>query len=243
MMKWMLIPVLILAAAAAAAVEPTRQVLIPAGSFMMGKDGESDHAPAHIVELDAFYLDATEVTNAQYAAFCAETETDPPFFWGMQAFHCGPDYPDHPVVGVSWYDARNYAEWLGRRLPTEAEWEYAARGGLVGRNYSHGDTLNAVQYAPTGNGTSPVGGYPPNGFGLHDMTGNVVEWVSDWYDRDYYAAAPIFDPPGPGAGKFKVIRGGGWKTGPACARVYHRTALQSNWVDFNVGFRCARNVE
>ena len=109
-------------------------------------------------------------------------------------------------------------------------------------NFSHGDTLNTSQYAPRNKGTSPVAQYPPNGFGLHDMTGNVLEWVIDWYDGDYYEASPINDPPGPGKGKFKVVRGGGWKTGPSCARVYHRTGLQRNWVDFNVGFRCVKDV-
>jgi sulfatase modifying factor 1 len=222
------------------------EVLIPAGTFVMGSGAEGDCAPEHEVSLDAFYLDKFEVTNAHYQAFCEATDHRLPEFWGMEVYHCGPAFPDHPVMGISWWDAQEYADWCGKRLPSEAEWEYAARGGLVGAPFPWGDELtpehaNYVQSAH--HGTVPVGSYSPNGFGLHDMIGNVNEWVADRYVPDYYAHSPVANPPGPEEGKFRVFRGGGWHTGPGCARVHFRNALPSNWVDFAVGFRCARDAD
>jgi len=228
---------------AAAPAEP-EMVLIPGGTFLMGQTGHADFSPQHEVTISPFYMDKHEVTNASYQEFCEATGRRLPEFWGMEEYRSGPGYPDHPVVGVSWIDANAYAAWRGARLPTEAEWEYAARGGLAGKNYSHGDDLDSTLYAPggwTGDGApSAVCSYPPNGYGLCDMTKNVLEWVNDFYGREYYAGAPELDPTGPGYGKFHVCRGGGWHTGPYCSRVYIRTALQNNWVDFNVGFRCAK---
>ena len=116
-------------------------VLVPGGEFLMGSDSEGDHSPVHKVYIDSFYIDRCVVTNAQYLKFCEATGHRLPDFWGMEGFRCGPDYPNHPVITVSWYDATEYAKWCGRRLPTEAEWEYAARGGLVGMDYPNGDTL------------------------------------------------------------------------------------------------------
>ena len=104
-------------------------VLVPGGEFPMGSDSEGDHSPVHKVHVDSFYMDKYEVTNAQYLRFCEATGHRLPEFWGMEGFRCGPDYPNHPVVTVSWYDATEYAKWCGKRLPTEAEWEYAAREG------------------------------------------------------------------------------------------------------------------
>ena len=232
---------------------PGGLILIPGGEFLMGKDGEGDCEPAHVVRIDSFYMDKCEVTNAQYARFCAATGHPLPEFWDMEEFHCGADFPDHPVVGVSWRDARAYAAWAGKRLPTEAEWEYAARGGLVGMDYPCGPEIepaaanyfirDAAQLALYKGGTVPVGGYPPNGHGLHDMAGNVVEWVADCYDREYYKESPADNPAGPEKGRFRVIRGGGWHSGPYCNRVYYRNALPGQWLDFNVGFRCARDAE
>jgi len=157
---------------------PTAElVLIPGGEFLMGSDSEGDHCPAHSVYVASFYMDRCEVTNAQYLAFCRATDHRLPEFWGMSGFRCGPDYPNHPVVGVNWYDAALYAEWCGKRRPAEAKWEYAARGGLVGMSFPNGDTLQPSD----GNynksekgGPVAVGSYPANGFGLHDMQGNVV---------------------------------------------------------------------
>ncbi len=221
------------------------EVLIPAGTFIMGSGAEGDCAPEHEVQLDTYYLDKFEVTNARYQAFCEATGHRLPEFWGMEVYHCGPEFPDHPVVGVSWGDAQEYAEWRGKRLPSEAEWEFAARGGLVGARFPWGDGLTPehANYAGSAHhGTVPVGSYPANGYGLHDMIGNVSEWVADRYAADYYARSPLVNPPGPAEGKFRVFRGGGWHTGPGCARVSFRNALPGNWVDFSVGFRCARDA-
>lgn len=223
-------------------VEP---VLIPGGEFLMGSDWEGDHHPAHRVYIDAFYLDKHEVTNAEYLTFCQVTGHRLPEFWGMSGFRCGPDYPNHPVIGVSWYDATLYAEWCGKRLPTEAEWEYAARGGLAGMSFPNGETLQPSDgnYKESDKGGPvAVGSYPPNGFNIHDMQGNVVEWVWDFYGSDYYSSSPAANPHGPEHGRFRVIRGGGWHSGASCNRVYYRNALPPNWVDFNVGFRCAKDL-
>jgi iron(II)-dependent oxidoreductase len=221
-------------------------VLIPAGEFMMGHDSEGDHSPVHKVYIDSFYMDKYEVTNAQFQKYCEETESNYPEYWGMEEFKSGPEFPNHPVVGISWSEANKYAEWAGKRLPTEAEWEYAAHGGLVDNNYPYGpepDTSKArFTFEGKTEGSMPVGSYPPNGFGLHDMSGSVVEWVSDYYDGEYYNNSPEKNPAGPEDGKFKVIRGGGWHSGPYCNRVYFRNALRSNWRDIAVGFRCAKDA-
>jgi formylglycine-generating enzyme required for sulfatase activity len=223
-------------------VQATPMILIPAGEFLMGDSDGEDSSPVHKVYLDAFYVDAHEVTNAQYLKFCVETERSLPEFWGMDVYRSGPSFPDHPVVGVSWSEASAYAEWRGKRLPTEAEWECAARGGLVLRRYHTGDVLDSTvaNYAKS-QGPKPVCSYPPNGFGLCDMTGNVCEWCADLYGYDFYSSSPDSNPTGPEAGKFRVIRGGGWHSGKGCCCVYYRNALPSNWRDFNVGFRCVRD--
>lgn len=225
---------------------PAELVLIPEGEFLMGENAERDYSPAHAVRLDAFYIDRYEVTNAQYHRFCQATGHTLPEFWGMSGYRCGPDFPNHPVVGVSWWDAADYAAWCGKRLPTEAEWEYAARGGLVGVDFPNGSSLDPSDgnYNKSDKGGPiPVGCYRTNGYGLYDMQGNVVEWVADFYDADYYAISPTVNPHGPEKGRFRVIRGGGWHSGASCNRVYYRNALPSNWVDFNVGFRCAKDLE
>jgi sulfatase modifying factor 1 len=227
-----------------AADAPSKLIFIPGGQFLMGKDGEGDCEPAHLVRVESFYMDECEVTNAEYLAFCRATDHPLPEFWGMDEFHSGPGFPDHPVVGVSWRDAQTYADWAGKRLPTEAEWEYAARGGLVGMDYPCGPEIDPAlanyfvrdpaQRDRYIGGTVAVGNYPPNGYGLHDMAGNVVE---------YYKESPPASPAGPEKGKFRVIRGGGWHSGPYCNRVYYRNALPGQWLDFNVGFRCAKDAD
>ena len=213
----------------------------------MGAEGEGDFSPTHRVTLQAFYLDSKEVTNAQYDAFCRETDCLRPEFWGMAIYRSGPQYPDHPVVGVSWGDARAFCEWAGKRLPTEAEWEYAARGGMEGMKYPYGDDRDPEManywIRDRVRGPMEVGSFPPNGYGLFDMSGNVAEWVHDFYDGDYYGVSATVNPKGPEGGKFKVIRGGGWRSGPGCTTVIHRNGLVPQWRDINVGFRCAKNVE
>jgi formylglycine-generating enzyme required for sulfatase activity len=229
------------------AAPPEGMVSIPAGEFVMGKDGAAsdDFSPAHKVQLRAFFLDVHEVTNAMYLRFCRETGHALPEFWGMDAFHSGPSFPEHPVTGVSWADAAAYAKWAGKRLPTEAEWEYAARGGQAGLEFPGGDTLTDKDANINGSsrkGTAPVCSYPRSRFGLCDMAGNVNEWMADAYSADYYKSSPALDPHGPAATRFRVIRGGGWHSGVSCNRVYYRNALPANWLDFNVGFRCAKDA-
>lgn len=211
----------------------------------MGSDTKGDHSPAHEVQLKSFYIDRYEVTNTEYQAFCEATDRKMPEFWEMNRYRSGPAYPHHPVIGISWIDAGAYAKWCKKRLPTEAEWEYAARGGLAGKKYPHGDTLSKEHgnYTHSGHsGPMQVGQYPANGYGLFDMQGNVLEWVQDRYDADYYAQSPKQNPTGPNRGRFRVIRGGGWHSNPTCNQVFWRNALPANWVDFNVGFRCAKNA-
>jgi sulfatase modifying factor 1 len=220
-------------------------ILIPGGEFLMGNDTDENHSPAHAVRLEAFYLDAHEVTNGDYYEFCLATGHRLPEFWGIDARRSGPQFPDHPVVGVSWQDAADYAAWRGKRLPTEAEWEYAARGGLEGKDYPAGDTLSPsdANYSDSGIGAPvEVGTFAPTGLGLYDMSGNVFEWVADRYSPQYYDESPEMDPPGPETGRLRVIRGGGWHSGPYCNRTYYRNALPPQWVDFAVGFRCARDA-
>ncbi len=220
---------------------------VPGGSFIMGKEPNPNahyiDDPAHEVRVDSFYLDKYEVTNSQYHRFCMETGHSLPEFWGMDAFCSGPSFPDHPVVGVCWADAVQYAAWAGKRLPTEAEWEYAARGGLVQKNFPGGDFLDSTlaNYYGTYGHALPVGSFPPNAFGLCDMAGNVVEWVQDYYDKDYYLESPGENPTGPLVGKRRVIRGGGWRSGKSCNSCWFRQSLRPYWVDINVGFRCARD--
>jgi formylglycine-generating enzyme required for sulfatase activity len=148
---------------------------------------------------------------------------------------------------VSWRDAAAFADWKGKRLPTEAEWEYAARGGLSGIDFPFEGDLDSTKANFSNHryhlGTQPVGSYPPNAYGLYDMAGNVVEWVADYYDTDYYSSGVADNPTGPEKGRFRVIRGGGWHSGPSCNRVYFRNALPTGWVDINVGIRCARDAE
>lgn len=217
-------------------------VFVPAGSFLMGSEDAADTKPVHEVFIDAFYIDKCEVTNAQYMKFCEESDMDLPEFWGMARYSSGPDFPNHPVMGISWSEAGDYADWCGKRLPTEAEWEYAARGGLTGERYPNGGSLDStVANYWKSDGPRPVGSYPPNGYGLYDMLGNVAEWCSDIYGYEFYGASPDSNPTGPEKGKFRVIRGGGWHTGPGCSTVIFRNGLRSNWRDFSVGFRCAKD--
>ncbi len=203
--------------------------------------------PAHQVNVNSFYMDMYEVTNRQYYEFCMVTGHRLPEFWGMAIFKSGPDFPDHPVVGVSQSDARDYAEWAEKRLPTEAEWEYAARGGLEDIDYPYGETADhsRARYndPEAERGPVPVGLYEPNGYGLYDMSGNVWEWVSDWFDERYYPTSPEDNPKGPDHGSFRVLRGGGWHSGPGCVTVHYRNALPQHWVDHAGGFRCVKEAK
>jgi formylglycine-generating enzyme required for sulfatase activity len=188
-------------------------------------------------------MDKYEVTNKQYFDFCIATNTALPQFWGMNEFRSGPDFPDFPVVGISFFDAEKYAKWCGKRLPTEAEWEYASRGGLVGKSFPWGDQVDStkVNYSKKYKGILKVGSFQPNTYGLYDITGNVWEWTTDFYSDNYYAVSPSENPRGPERGRFKVIRGGSWHSGPMCVQTYYRNGLSSSWVDIGVGFRCVKD--
>lgn len=203
-------------------------VLIPAGEFQMGdsfSELDNDTRPVHTVYLDAFYMDVYEVTNAQYKKFMDATGHSAPSDWNDPNFNA----PNNPVVGANWYDAKAYADWAGERLPTEAEWGKAPRGGLVGKYYPWGDGINHDNANYEGIGgediwtyipgkkdiwtyTSPVGSFAPNGYGLYDMTGNAWEWCADWYDSNYYSSSPKSNPKGPDSGIYKVLRGGSWSS-------------------------------
>jgi formylglycine-generating enzyme required for sulfatase activity len=250
-MKTALVTALLLISASGLAadvptVAPTEQLLIPAGEFIMGRAESSEELTPHPVKLSAFHIDKHEVTNAQYHAFCVATEHDLPVFWGLDRFRCSLDFPDHPVVGVSQAEAAKYAEWVGRRLPTEAEWEYAARGGLASLSYDTGDVLEDqganTKSAKLG-GPVAVGSFEPNAYGLYDMVGNVREWVADYYAEDYFANSPVDNPQGPEKTRWMVIKGGGWYSGKSCNMVHVRNALPRSWSDFNVGFRCASDAD
>ncbi len=228
--------------------KPGDMVLIPGGTFMMGKNSNpgADFSPSHAVEVDSFLMDKHEVTNAEYRAFCDATGYKFPEFWNMDIFRCGEKYPGYPVVGINWFDAQKYAEWAGKRLPTEAEWEYAARGGLVGKDYPTGDTLGRTEDRKPSeiwvNRIVQSAMFPPNAFGLYDMDGNVWEWTGDKYNEQYYSISPPKNPIGHATGSNRVIRGGSWHSGGMCKRVYFRKGLPPNWVDFAVGFRCAKSL-
>jgi iron(II)-dependent oxidoreductase len=224
-------------------------VLIPGGEFIMGKDSEKgyDFSPAHKVKVDSFYMDRHEVTNEEYVRFCEETGHRLPEFWNTDIFRSGIDYQDYPVVGIDWSDANKFAAWAGKRLPTEAEWEYAARGGLVDKDYPNGNNWTkeiAKQDTSTWkNLVDPVEYYESNGFGLYDMSGNVWEWVADRYSEAYYSKSETDNPAGAKSGNNRVIRGGSWHSGAMCKKVYYRKGLTSNWCDFAVGFRCVKDFD
>ncbi|MFX1599843.1 MAG: formylglycine-generating enzyme family protein, partial [Promethearchaeota archaeon] len=231
-------------------IQETNQgmVHIPGGDFIMGKDSdhEADFSPAHKVSVNSFYIDKHEVTNAEYYEFCQKTGHRLPEFWGNAIFRSGLDFPRHPVVGVSWSDAKEYAIWVGKRLPTEAEWEFAARGGLIDNEFPTGNEwIIPLRRNTLGEGWEnlivEVESYDSNAYGLFDISCNVWEWVWDKYNEEYYNISPYNNPTGPEKGTLRVIRGGSWHSGITCKKVYYRKGLPSNWVDFAVGFRCAKD--
>ncbi|MFC2089822.1 formylglycine-generating enzyme family protein [Bacteroidota bacterium] len=229
--------------------QDSSMVLIPGGEFTMGNNTNNIPAfgPAHRVKLNSFYMDAYEVTNRSYLQFCKETGYKLPEFWNTKIFRSGEDFLDYPVVGVNYIDVLKYAQWAGKRLPTEAEWEYAARGGLEGKDFPNGNEWTKVRAQQDGAGwqnlIEPVGMYEANGYGLYDMGGNVWEWVADRYSETYYNSSAFENPKGPDTGSNMVIRGGSWHSGKMCKKVFYRKGLISSWCDFAVGFRCVRDIE
>ena len=199
-------------------------------------EGEPDENPRHKVFLDAYFLDRNAVTAAQYKKFAAATG---------RPLHPRPAWnkDDHPVVDVSWDDAAAYCEWAGQRLPTEAEWEKAARGGSQ-TIFSFGDDEGRIGdyawYIDNSSGaTHSVGTKKPNAYGLYDMIGNVYEWVSDWYGEDYYLSSPLRNPRGPSSGGARVLRGGAWGITPYYCRSANRYFSAAR-VGYDLrGFRCA----
>ncbi len=265
-------------------VDAGSMVFIEGGSFAMGaSDGMPYEAPVHQVTVKSFWMDTHEVTVANFSRFVTATGyvTEAEQFGWSLVFNVehgawqkvdganwrhpdGPGSqvaPNEPVTQVSWNDANAYARFAGKRLPTEAEWEYAARGGLVGKTYSWGEDLRPEGkpvanwwqgHFPTRNtgedgfrGRAPVGSFAPNGYGLFDMAGNVWEWCSDWFAPDTYTIreAVAEDPLGPKDGKERVIRGGSWMCSENFCSNYRVAARSHATPDSglnNLGFRCVR---
>ncbi len=226
-------------------------IYIPAGSFTMGAD-ESDleageqEAPKHKVSLSAYWIDETEVTNGMYARCVDQGACSPPvnlYSKTHTSYFGDPAFTKHPVIYVGWEDARDYCRWTGRRLPSEAEWEKAARGTDV-RIYPWGENPPGLKFANYGGligDTTPVGSFPSgrSAYGVLDLAGNVAEWVSDWYDQDYYSNSPFQNPAGPTAGVFRLIRGGSWFTQGNSLRTTFRMWNYPDLRSDTVGFRCA----
>ena len=223
--------------------KPGEMVLIPAGTFMMGIPGaNSNELPVHEVYLDAYYIDVFEVTNAEYAKFVEATGRLTPSTFFSPDF----DGPNQPVGDVSWEDADAYCKWAGKRLPTEAEWERAARG-TDGRAYPWGNALpneTKVNYRRKVKQTTPVGSYPPgvSPHGLYDMCGNVWEWVADYWMKDYYQYSPRENPTGPESGGAHVVRGGSWVNSAGYISATVRPNPNPEHRQGHKGFRCARDA-
>jgi formylglycine-generating enzyme required for sulfatase activity len=250
-------------------------VRVPAGEFLMGTDGaDEDERPVHAVFVDEFYIAPHPVTNADYYRFVCETGYRPAGIYEMPSIVSGPFEDEfqqlaaryvwkdgrppeglehHPVTLVQHRDAVEYSRWLaaatGRavRLPTEAEWEKAARGGLESRLYPWGDDIDpaCANYLPdvslkARRGTQPVGTYPCNGYRLFDMAGNVWQWVSDWYDADYYSVSEYRNPQGPPIGRMRCVRGGSWvNEDVSLLRCAHRHEVPPDTYAYSIGFRVA----
>jgi len=230
---------------------------IPAGEFLMGtsiskRDGSRNEYPERRIFLDAFYMDSLEITNGRYLEFVKATGHRIPehprdktlTLW--QGATVPAAFKDHPVINVDWSDAAAYCAWAGRRLPTEAEWERAARG-TTGRRFPWGDAeptrtlANYLNQWRNGGGLEPVGSHPQGASpeGVQDLQGNVWEWVSDWYDPHYYEKGPLRNPKGPNEGTRKVMRGSGWESEAPLLRSAHRLSSDPKNRNHSLGFRCA----
>lgn len=222
--------------------------LISAGPFTMGREGANpDEQPTHRVSLAAFYIDRYEVTVADYAKFLESEDANPPVLW--QEARRGKNQ-GKPVLGVDWYDAAEYCRWAHKRLPTEAEWEKAARG-TDGRIYPWGNESPTSIHANFGHETATgyaavteVGslekGQSP--YGIYDLAGNVWEWVADRYDEHYYQHSPEHNPRGPTTGPLRVVRGGAWNSPPTIIAAANRGANVPSTRRSDIGFRCAKDV-
>ena len=220
-------------------------VTIQHGWFLMGSnDGQTLERPVHRVWVDTFQIAVFPVTREQYAKFLDSTSHEPPREWHNPFL----DRSDQPVVGVSWYDAQAYCQWRSTRdgavrLPTEAEWERAARGGADGWRYPWGDEI--PDWVPN-DGIGPLDGpWPvalgtPNGFGLYGISGNIHEWCSNWHGRDFYAISPSVNPVGPATGRRRASRGGAWRHAKTLNRTAARSSLAPSFRYTDYGFRLAR---
>jgi eukaryotic-like serine/threonine-protein kinase len=227
--------------------------LVPAGEFTMGSnEGGDDEKPAHQVYLDTFYVDKYEVTNALYKTCVSIGVCDPPqntSSYTRSSYYGNSEYSDYPVIYVDWFQANTYCEWRGARLPTEAEWEKAARG-TDGRTYPWGNSIDCTHanYWGKDNGcvgdTTKVGTYPAGMsiYGIFDMAGNVWEWVADLYGDTYYSSSPSSNPMGSSSGGFHVLRGGSWGIDGLNARASLRYWGAADDWDVDFGFRCVRGT-
>ncbi|MCI0519305.1 MAG: formylglycine-generating enzyme family protein [Chloroflexi bacterium] len=233
------------------------EIYIEAGNFQMGCDDtiplescQRDELPLHRIYLDAYWIDQYEITNAQYAGCVESGSCAPPVFPYTRTrtdYYGASEYGDYPVTYLTWYQARQYCSWTGKRLPTEAEWEKAARGIKTTRAYPWGDfepDCTLLNYNFCQGDTAAAGSYPAGAsqYGVMDMAGNVWEWVNDWYSEGYYAVSPEANPAGPASGTHKVIRGGSWFHDGGAARLAYRFEFEpGRFTSFGLGFRCARS--
>ena len=222
---------------------------VPAGEFTMGSENsESDEKPVHTVDLDAFWIDKTEVTNAMYARCVNANQCNSPALTSSSSrseYFGNPEYDNYPVIYVSWNDANAYCAWVDRRLPNEAEWEKAARADDA-RTYPWGDDApnnNLLNYNHAVGDTTVVGKYLDGKsiYGALDMAGNVWEWVADWHDSSYYGKSSARNPPGPISGTYRVLRGGSWVNIDGNVRSANRVRFVPADASYSIGFRCSRS--